>query len=151
MTFYSCGEKVHLSRACRLQRKGNSQKRYQKGRKENSAAVEVSSQESLVNNFIVALQTLSTCGDEKVDKFSNTITLSEIKGKFYRTLLDSGPTKCFVDFDLQICLASWRAPWPCSPSPYYPRLTGHDILGNKSSRKWGWVGVSRGYIKPASV
>ena len=95
LTCYSCGEKGHLSRACRLQRKGNSQKRYQKGRKENSAAVEVSSQES-DDNFIVALQTLSTCGDEKADKVSNTITVSEIKGKFYRTLLDSGSTKCFV-------------------------------------------------------
>ena len=92
---YACGEKGHLSRACSLQRKVNSSTRNSKIRKGNSVAVvEMTSPAISLNNFVHSLHKLGA--NDEADKFSNVVAISEINGKCYKTLLDSGSSKCFV-------------------------------------------------------
>ena len=91
LTCYHCGEKGHISRAC-LRRKQSSSapqtfKKAVKTRRENSAAV----------NNLDWVYSLQTGGSDRDSNCINGITFSQVKGNLYKTLLDTGSSKCFVN------------------------------------------------------
>ena len=88
-TCYQCGEKGHVRKACRLQKKFGKSSRSSKP--EHSALVAV---DELAYSFCVA-------NSIRFEAKSSLIELSaEVNGVIYRALLDTGSSKSFLDASL---------------------------------------------------
>ena len=82
MNCYKCGTKGHLSRACHLHNKSGSSKNWTHSSNEGSAVV-------VADEFVYST-------DNNNGNLSHAMVLAKVQGKFYKTLLDSGSSKCFI-------------------------------------------------------
>ena len=82
MNCYKCGTKGHLSGACHLHNQSGSSKNSAHSSNEGSAVV-------VADEFVYST-------DNNNGNLSHAMVLAKVRGKFYKTLLDSGSSKCFI-------------------------------------------------------
>ena len=79
---YKCGQRGHFSRVCRFQGKSSSGFNTGKSDNDNSAAVKEAS--------------YSLCVMGAAGNLANSIVFSQVNNRPYKTLLDTGSSRCFV-------------------------------------------------------